>query len=123
VVVGDAREAEIPSCDTITIVDVLHYYDVDTQRALLARCKAALRPGGQLLVREGDGAKRGGSRWTRLVEKSMVRLGWNRGPAVRFRPLAELEEDLRVLGFTVSIEPVAGKLHPGNALIVARDGA
>ena len=119
IVAGDARSAELPPCDVIAIVDVLHYYDAETQRALLGRCKAALRTGGRLLVREGDGGRRGGSRWTRWVERTVTRLGWNRGPEVRFRPIAELEDDLRALGFTVARDEVAGALHPGNVLLEA----
>src|SRR5581483_7683145 len=65
VVEGDARNHPLPACDVVTLVDVLHYYDGETQRALLARCKDALRPGGRLLVREGDRAKKGGAKWTR----------------------------------------------------------
>jgi uncharacterized protein (DUF2062 family) len=119
IVEGDVRTQEIPACDVITLVDMLHYYDADTQRALLARCRAALRPGGRLLVREGDRERRGGARWTRFVENAMVRFGWNRGPDVRFRPVAELRADLESLGFRVRVDEVAGKLHPGNVLLVA----
>ena len=119
VVVGDAREYPLPACDVVTIIDVLHYYDDETQRKVLARCRAALRPGGLLLVREGDGARRGGSRFTRAAEQTVTKLGWNRGPEVRFRPIAELEADLRDLGFLVTRDEVAGRLHPGNVLLVA----
>jgi SAM-dependent methyltransferase len=115
---GDVRAWELPACDVITLVDVLHYYDADTQRSLLQRCRAALRPGGRLLVREGDRQRAGGAVWTRLVERVMVRFGWNRGPAVRFRPVAELRADLEALGFRVRVDEVAGKLHPGNVLLV-----
>ena len=79
-----------------------------------------MREGGRLLVREGDGARKGSSRWTRLVEAAVTKLGWNRGPQVRFRPIAELEADLVALGFVVSRDEVAGKLHPGNVLLEAR---
>jgi uncharacterized protein (DUF2062 family)/SAM-dependent methyltransferase len=124
VIEGDARTAEIPACDVITLVDMLHYWDADVQRALLARCRAALKPGGRLLVREGDPAARGGARWTRAVEAVVTRLGWNRGPRVRFRPVAELRADLEGLGFDVRIDEVAARTHPGNVLLVAelRDG-
>jgi uncharacterized protein (DUF2062 family)/SAM-dependent methyltransferase len=117
---GDVRELDIPRCDVITLVDVLHYYDADAQRALLARCVAALAPGGVLLVREGDGARRGGSRFTRFIERLVTRLGWNRGPQVRFRPADELEADLRALGCAVARDEVAGRMHPGNVLFEAR---
>jgi uncharacterized protein (DUF2062 family) len=118
IVEGDVRSFELPACDVITLVDMLHYYDADTQRALLGRCRAALRENGRILVREGDRERRGGARWTRFVENWMVRLGWNRGPSVQFRPIADLRADLESLGFAVHIDEVAGKLHPGNVLLV-----
>ena len=118
VVEGDARTVEIPPCDVITLVDMLHYWDDDTQRALLSRCRAALRPGGRLLVREGDPARRGGARLTRAVEALVTRLGWNRGPTVRFRPVADLRADLEALGFSVRVDEVAAATHPGNVLLV-----
>ena len=118
-IVGDAREVQIPLCDAITLVDVLHYYDADAQRALLARCVAALRAGGSILVREGDAAQQGSSIVTRVIEAVVTKLGWNRGPQVRFRPSAEIEADLRALGRKVTQDEVAGKLHPGNVLLVA----
>jgi uncharacterized protein (DUF2062 family)/SAM-dependent methyltransferase len=115
---GDVRAFAIPSCDAITLVDVLHYYDAEAQRALLERCRAALRPGGRLLVREGDRERSGGARWTRFIEAAVTRLGWNRGPGVRFRPVGELRADLESLGFRVRVDEVAGRLHPGNVLLV-----
>lgn len=119
VIEGDARLALLPACDVITLVDMLHYWDAETQRALLQRCRAALRPGGRLLVREGDPARKGGARLTRAVEWVVTRLGWNRGPQVRFRPLDELSADLVALGFSVRVEEVAARTHPGNVLVVA----
>jgi uncharacterized protein (DUF2062 family)/SAM-dependent methyltransferase len=118
VVAGDARSFAIPPCDVITLVDVLHYWDAETQRALLARCRGALRPGGRLLVRDGDPARTGGARLTRAVERVVTRLGWNRGPRVRFRPVAELRADVEALGFAVAVDDVAGRTHPGNVLLI-----
>ncbi len=118
VVEGDARSVELPACDVITLVDMLHYWDADAQRAILSRCRAALRPGGRLLVREGDPARRGGARFTRAIEWLVTRLGWNRGPQVRFRPVDELRADLEALGFRVRIDDVAARTHPGNVLLV-----
>ena len=47
---------------------------------LTQRAASALRPGGQLLIRETDPERRGAVRLTRLIERPMVRLGWNRPP-------------------------------------------
>jgi uncharacterized protein (DUF2062 family) len=116
---GDARTAALPTAEVVTLVDMLHYYDADTQRALLRRCREALAPGGRLIIREGDGERRGGAAWTRWVEAAMVRWGWNRGPMVRFRPARELRADLESLGLVVRVDEVAGRAHPGNVLFVA----
>jgi SAM-dependent methyltransferase len=119
VVEGDVRAFALPRCQVITLVDVLHYYDAAAQRELLGRCRAALADGGRLLIREGDRGRSGGARLTRALEWLAVRLGWNRGPEVRFRPVAELVADLEALGLSARVDQVAGRLHPGNVLLVA----
>jgi SAM-dependent methyltransferase len=116
---GDLHTSPIPACDVITLIDVLHYYEADRQEALLKRCRAALRPGGRLFLREGDGARSGGARWTRIVETWVTRMGWNRGPKVRFRPISELRATLIKLGFQVDEGEVASRFFPGNVLLVA----
>jgi SAM-dependent methyltransferase len=116
---GDLHTSPIPPCDVITLIDVLHYYKADKQEELLKRCRAALRPGGRLLLREGDGGRPGGAHWTRIVEKWATRLGWNRGPVVRFRPISELRSTLVKLGFHVDEGEVASRFFPGNVLLVA----
>ena len=119
---GDLHTAPIPACDVITLIDVLHYDEADRQEALLKRCRAALRPGGRLLLREGDGARSGGARWTQIVETWVTRLGWNRGPVVRFRPISELRSTLVSLGFQVEEDELANRFFPGNVLLVAQVG-
>jgi hypothetical protein len=117
---GDLRAFPMPECDVVTLVDVLHYYDGGAQQEILARCRAALARGGLLLIREGDGARRRGSRFTRGFERAATRLGWNRGPSVRFRPIAELRASLGALGFDVVEEEVSGLFNPGNVLLVCQ---
>ena len=117
---GDARACEVPPCDVVTIVDMLHYFDAASQQALLARAAAALRPGGRLLIREGDAESGGGARFTRWLERLAVRLGWNRAAGARgFRPAGDLRAALETLGLRVTVEPLAGRLHPGNVLFRA----
>jgi SAM-dependent methyltransferase len=119
VVKGDLHASPIPACNFITLIDVLHYYEADKQEALLRRCREALRPGGRLLLREGDASRRGGARWTRIVEWCATRWGWNRGPVVRFRPVSELRGTLVKLGFHVTESELASWFLPGNVLLVA----
>jgi SAM-dependent methyltransferase len=119
IVEGDLHAFAVPACDVITLVDVLHYYDGPRQEEILERCRTALGPGGRLLIREGDGARPGGARFTRIVETWITRMGWNRGPTVRFRPISELRTALIKLGFHVNEDEVASRLNPGNVLLVA----
>jgi len=116
---GDLRTSPIPACDVITLIDVLHYYEPDQQETLLKRCRAALRPGGRLFLRDGDGARSGGARWTQMVEGWATRMRWNRGPVVRFRPISELRATLIDLGFHVEEGELASWFLPGNVLLVA----
>jgi len=116
---GDLRAFALPVCDVITLVDVLHYYEASGQVEILQRCRAALRPGGRLVIREGYAARPGGARLTRMIEWWATRMGWNRGPGVRFRPIVELRAALVGLGFRVDEDEVSGRFHPGNVLLVA----
>ena len=116
---GDLRSAPIPDCDVVTLVDVLHYFDDVTQRDILRRAAGSLSARGRILIREADPAAQRGASLTRLGERLVTRLGWNRGLGVHFRPIADLSADLEQLGLTVSVRPLAGELHPGNVLIVA----
>lgn len=116
---ADVRSYEPPPCDALAIVDVLHYFDADVQRAILARAARALRPGGTLFIREGEAGK-GGSAWTRMVEALAVAVRWNRSDQrPRFRAIEDLVRDLSELGLTCEVVPVAGRFHPGNVLVRA----
>ena len=77
---ADAREFPIPPSDVICLVDVLHYYPVSEQSALLGRAAAALNPGGRLVIRET--VRSGGSFSTRALERFAVWTRWNRGPEI-----------------------------------------
>jgi uncharacterized protein (DUF2062 family) len=52
--VADVRHFELPRAGLILILDVLQYLRADEQRALLARCCAALEPNGKFIFRVHD---------------------------------------------------------------------
>lgn len=120
---ADIHQSALPPCDVVTLIDVLHYYEPAKQDALLSRVVAALRPGGLLLIRETDPERRGGAGLTRFIERAMVRLGWNLGPAVRYRSLGGLQQALETLGLTVEVTELAATTHPGNVLLSCRKPA
>lgn len=118
---ADIHTFELPSCDAVTLIDVLHYYDREQQDQLLARVFAALRPEGVLWIRETDAAARSGI--TRLFERMMVRFGWNIGPKVVYRTVVELSHQIQSLGFSIETEDLSATTHPGNVLLTCRKPA
>jgi SAM-dependent methyltransferase len=84
---GDIRGIAIPACDVIAILDVLHYLPVPDQEHLLARCAAALPPGGVLLARVGDADAGLRALVTRITDRaiSLARPSRAPGSASRLR--------------------------------------
>jgi len=115
---GDVRDCELPAADAVTLLDVLHYYPVEQQRAMLARAAGALSPGGRLVIRETDRAHR--SVLTRLLEWVAVKVRWNRGPGLCYRTADELRDDLKEHGFSCQEAPASSSVHKGNILIWGR---
>ena len=111
---GDIRDFEIKTADAVVLMDVLHHYPQEQQRQLIARAAAALRPGGRLVIRETDRARR--SWLTRQLEAAAVRLGWNRGPLC-YRTAEELQDELREHGLRCQQAPSSSSVHRGNLLI------
>jgi SAM-dependent methyltransferase len=117
---ADARTFPLPPADAVCLVDLLHYYPVEEQRALLARAAAALRPGGRLVIRETGGREGGRTLLTRSLERLAMRFDWNRGPGLSFRDPGDLIADLSALGLDCSFESAGSSLHKGNFMLWAR---
>ena len=43
-VVGDLRDMDLPECGLALLIDVLHYWDVDTQKSILHRVGDRSKP-------------------------------------------------------------------------------
>lgn len=119
VVCGDLSKESWPECSVISVLDVLHYFPPEQQRALLLRIGAHLPEGGRLLLRVMDARAGGMAMISRLFERVAVGVGWNRAMRVHWRPLAVVQRDLQEAG--VSILPSMGTAHCvwGNCLLVA----
>jgi uncharacterized protein (DUF2062 family)/2-polyprenyl-3-methyl-5-hydroxy-6-metoxy-1,4-benzoquinol methylase len=114
----DARSAALGEADTVMLIDLLHYFRIDEQDAILRRAAAAVRPGGRILVREADTEQGLRSTVTRIEEAIFTTLRFNRGERVRFRPSSEITGILAELGFTCRVVPAWGKTPFSNVLIV-----
>jgi SAM-dependent methyltransferase len=116
---GDIRHAPLPACAAIVILDVLLYLDDADQRRVLARCAAALGPGGVLVLREADAGAGLPFHVTRWAEKLAC---WSRGQirqSLRYRPAREWQALLEAAGFTVEARPMSEGTPFGNVLFVA----
>lgn len=119
---GDLRAFDLPPCQVVTCLDVLHYLAPDDQRTLLRKAFAALDSGGRILVRETDASRQGGTRFTRAFERFALALGFNRGGRPTFRSGEAWAEELRAVGFRVDASEVANRMNPGNLMLVGEKG-
>lgn len=95
---GDFHDAELPGGnDAITLIRVLLDHDDVRALALLRKAKAALRPGGRLIVAEPMKGVPGSADRTADVYFSFYLFAMGRG---RSRPVAKLSEMMKSAGFS-----------------------
>ena len=114
----DLKTDELPSADTVLLIDVLHYLPRADQDALLARAAAALRPGGRLIVRELDPGRGIRSRFAALAERIATRTRYNRGATLEFRAVPEIIAELERSGLGCRVDEGPSSPLP-NVMIVA----
>jgi SAM-dependent methyltransferase len=118
-VCGDMRHTELPPCDLVVILDVLHYVDHDAQDALLQRVRDALSPNGRLLLRVGDMADARRYRVSQWVDLIVTWVRGHRAPPTYGRSLAQWQAALLALGFCVQAAPMSAGTPFANVLLVA----
>jgi uncharacterized protein (DUF2062 family)/2-polyprenyl-3-methyl-5-hydroxy-6-metoxy-1,4-benzoquinol methylase len=115
--VGDARTHPIPPCDTVLLIDVLHYFTDEEQTAMIARAADAARS--RVLVRELDPDRGWRSFLTRVQEAVTTKIRFNKGARVRVRPIRCVVDALDSAGFDVTVEPCWGSTPLANVLVIA----
>ncbi len=120
IVQGDIRTTEFGTADAVVILDVLHYLDRDSQAQVLRRVRAALPPGGVLLLRVSDADGGWRFRYTRGVDQILLRLRGHRGGRQHCRTLAEWSKELAVCGFASEIRPMSQGTPFANVLLTAK---
>lgn len=119
---ADMREVDLPDCDLVVILDVLHYVDHDEQAALLARVRDALQPRGRLLLRVGDMDQQRGFAISQWVDRTVTRIRGHRVAPTWGRSLAGWTALLDGLGFEVTPVPMSQGTPFANVLLVSRLG-
>ncbi|HTA95595.1 MAG TPA: 1-acyl-sn-glycerol-3-phosphate acyltransferase, partial [Verrucomicrobiae bacterium] len=118
--IGDILNCDYPMCDTILLLDVLHYWTPEKQQAILNKARQALRPGGRLILRDAARAENEAHRRVNFWEKIATRLGHNKTvEGLHFQTRAELETALRQAGFA-KFEIKSGAGRDSNVLLVAK---
>jgi SAM-dependent methyltransferase len=119
-VCGDMRTTEFPPVDAVVIFDALHYIAPAEQDAVLARVRAALKPGGLLLLRVGNASARRRFALGQWIDRiTMVLRGGGFIPLAG-RPPEQWAATLRQLGFDVEVEPMNGRPPFSNFLLIGR---
>jgi 2-polyprenyl-3-methyl-5-hydroxy-6-metoxy-1,4-benzoquinol methylase len=91
---SDVLREPLEPCDGLVMVDLLHHLPPESGRALLATARAALRPGGRLVVKELDASARLRSAWAWLHDVAVTR-----STCIHYRRREALEALLRDAGF------------------------
>lgn len=118
-VCADMREAELPPCDLVVVLDVLHYVDHAAQTRVLERIRDALRPAGRLLLRVGDAASSRGFAVSQWVDRLVTWVRGHRVPPTWGRSVADWSALLHGLGFSVQAVPMSAGMPFANVLLVA----
>jgi SAM-dependent methyltransferase len=119
IVHGDIRDVNYGTPDAIVMLDVLHYNDYASQERILARVRAALSPGGVLLLRVGDAQGGIGFTLSKALDSSVALARRGRWIVLKCRAVKEWEALLAQLGFTTRRLPMRAGTTT-NTLILAQ---
>lgn len=116
---ADMCGAALPASDVVLILDVLHYVDLATQDAVLARVRDALAPRGRLLLRIGDAADARRFAASQWVDRIVTLVRGHRVAPTFGRPLTAWISSLQRLGFSVRSVPMSRGTPFANVLLIA----
>jgi len=114
---GDMRSTPFEPCDVVVVLDVLHYVDIAAQNDVLARIRAALRPGGRLLLRVGDASQRWRFAVSQWVDHMVTTVRGHGAPPTACRTLDQWRAALQSLGFSVQALPMSRGTPFANVLL------
>ena len=123
-VLGDILAFDYPPADVYTLIDVLYLLPFEAQDAVLAKCWAALRPGGTLVIKEMDKTPGWKYIWNTVQETVAVKIvGFTLGRSFHFRGREETLIKLRAMGFeAASVRLDRGYGYPHILYLARKDG-
>ena len=112
------RVADLPPCDCILLLDVLHHLNsFEEQESLLRYCKGLLRPNGMILIKDIDKKPLHKFLFTRMVDNLLYPTC-----SYYYREENDFKALLGRLGFDVEFHAIAGTPY-SNAAYLARNRA
>lgn len=107
----------------IAMIDILHYFDPDGQRALLEGAARALEPCGILAVREVDSEGGVAAVWNQAYENVATRIGFTQSARrqLEFRSVPDWTKMIASAGFGVRSEPCGSRLFSDVLFIAERN--
>lgn len=110
---GDAVSADLPSCDAVTIVDVLYLLPDEEQERVLVSAVAAVRPGGRVIVYAQE--RRADPRfWLGQAQELLttgIGLTKGRTRGLHYSSREEMRSRLERCGLAVEVIALAGRLY------------
>jgi SAM-dependent methyltransferase len=116
---ADMRRFDYPPCDRAVFLDTLHYIPPAEQDEVLAKARAALRPGGILLLRVHDTGAVVRFHFGQWVDRITMLLHGGGFGRVGGRSLAGWTKRLEALGLRVESRSMNGRPPFANLLIAA----
>jgi SAM-dependent methyltransferase len=120
IALADLRTVELPACDTIALIDVLHYVDAAAQESALAKCAKALSGGGVLLLRVNDAGAGWRATLTRFSDRLATVARDRKWPRLHDRTLTDWIRLVERAGFAVRTLPASAGTPFANSLLVGR---
>lgn len=115
---ADMCRAQLPNCDAVVVLDVLHYVDHAAQAALLGQIQSALSARGRLLLRVGDTQRSLRFAISQWVDRVVTRARGHRVAPTWGRTLPQWIGLLEQLGFHVRHTPMSRGTPFANVLLV-----
>jgi SAM-dependent methyltransferase len=120
---ADLAGTAIPPTDIVLLLDVLHYLEPTAQDALLDCARAALAPGGRIVVREADAGAAIGFAAVRFSERLMALARGEVRQRFAYRSAAGWAAALASRGLAVETTPMGSGTPFANVLLLGRNPA
>lgn len=117
---ADAMTCPLPESDVFILNDILHYISHEEQRLLLLKCSRHLRPGGMIIVRDGNTTNKKKHRLTRFTEWLSTRIVNFNKTTVQLCFTSEKQIQAVAKECRMSVESSANDRYTSNTIYIFR---